>query len=857
MTTRPRIFLSAVSAELRTGRQAVARTVRMLGYDAVSQDDFPTGYGELRQWLREQIDGCEGLIQLVGAAYGAEPPEADPDEGRVSYTQFELHYAAREGKKIWVIVIDDQCHRDTAVEELDLPDNAGRIKPAAARAYQVERRALQQAYVARLKHENYLRHRANNDTELENIVLKLRDELAEMHLKWEAWFDRDASFKAQSLARLDELNKAAQLTPEKIRAHLLTTIEETHSRELAEANAASDWRERQRRREAVDAAHAARLLRIDELALSFAEIEERDAVTSVFQDMSRILAEQGVDEAIAYVAGQRPSILQSVRARAAAARERNRSELEPLLRTATLYDTKGQPDVARSLYNEILEIEANWPQALYATFWFLTAQGDQARSYASLGDARRDYEEAHRLAQRVINGDPSNTEWQRDLSVSHNKIGDVLVAHGDGSGALAAYRKSLEIAEALVGREPANTEWQRDLSVSHDGIGGVLVAQGDGPGAMAAYRKSLEIREALAGRDPANTGWQRDLSLSHNRIGDVLVTQGDGPEALAAYRKSLEIGEALVGRDPAKTEWQRDLSVSHERIGNVLVAQGDGPGALAAYHKSLAIAEVLARRDPANTEWQRDLSLSHIKIGVVLVTLGDGPGALAAYRKSLEICDELAGLDPSNTGWQRNLSVSHNRIGDVLVAQGDGPGALAAHRKSLAIAEVLARRDPANTEWQRDLSLSHIKIGVVLVTLGDGPGALAAYRKSLEIREAQAGRDPTNTAWQRDLSVSLNGIGDVLVTQGDGPGAMAVYRKSLEICDALAGRDPANTGWQVDVAVSCSKLGSHTGLPVGERRVFLLRGRTILQQLKDAGRLHANQDWVNWFDRALGKLSQQ
>ena len=50
---RQGLFLSAVSEELRTARQAVAAPVRTLGFDPVSQDDFPTGHGELRQWLRE------------------------------------------------------------------------------------------------------------------------------------------------------------------------------------------------------------------------------------------------------------------------------------------------------------------------------------------------------------------------------------------------------------------------------------------------------------------------------------------------------------------------------------------------------------------------------------------------------------------------------------------------------------------------------------------------------------------------------------------------------------------------------------------------------------------------------------
>jgi hypothetical protein len=49
----------------------------------------------------------------------------------------------------------------------------------------------------------------------------------------------------------------------------------------------------------------------------------------------------------------------------------------------------------------------------------------------------------------------------------------------------------------------------------------VLVAQGDGPGALAAYRKGLEIREALAARDPANAQWQTDVAVSCAKLGTL------------------------------------------------------------------------------------------------------------------------------------------------------------------------------------------------------------------------------------------------------------------------------------------------------------------------------------------------
>jgi hypothetical protein len=141
------------------------------------------------------------------------------------------------------------------------------------------------------------------------------------------------------------------------------------------------------------------------------------------------------------------------------------------------------------------------------------------------------------------------------------------------------------------------------------------------------------------------------------------------------------------------------------------------------------------------------------------------------------------------------------------------------------------------------------------VAQGDGAGALAAYQAGLTIREGLAKRDPANTQWQRDLFVSKSKIGDVLVAQGDGAGALAAYQAGLTIAEGLAKRDPANTQWQVDVAVSCARLGSLDSLvSMQQRKEYLSRGLALLLDLKQAGRLHPNQDWTSWFDNALRSL---
>lgn len=330
------------------------------------------------------------------------------------------------------------------------------------------------------------------------------------------------------------------------------------------------------------------------------------------------------------------------------------------------------------------------------------------------GDARgatAAYEEARAIALTLSRREPEQTLWQRDLAISHNKVGDGWLALGDASAALAAYQEGLAISEALAGRDPANRLWQHDLSVSHDRVGQGWKARGDGAAALASFQASLGIREALCQVEPDNTSWQRDLSVSQEQLGDGLMALGDGPGAMAAYQASLRIRDDLARRDPSNSQWQRDLSVSHDRIGNGWMAEGDGAAALEAYEKSLSIRKVLAQRDPSHTQWQRDWFVSQIKMGDGRLALEDSAGALAAYEDSLPIAEELARRDPANLQAVRDCYVSRIKIGDGRMARGDGAGALQNYQESLRIADALVRRDASRVEWQLDQVASCARLG--------------------------------------------------------------------------------------------------------------------------------------------------
>ena len=225
-----------------------------------------------------------------------------------------------------------------------------------------------------------------------------------------------------------------------------------------------------------------------------------------------------------------------------------------------------------------------------------------------------DLQSATRLFQAVYQevsaraaADPANAQWQRDLSISHNRLGDIARATGDLTAARTHYQASLDIAQRLAAADPASTQRQRSLSISHEKLGDIARDAGDLTAARTHYQASLDTRRRLAAADPANTQWQRDLFISHERLGDIARDTGDLTTARTHYQASLDIIQRLVAADPANAGWHRDLSNGHIRAGAMAQEAGDWDAARRHYQASLNIRERLVTSDPENLQWQQGL----------------------------------------------------------------------------------------------------------------------------------------------------------------------------------------------------------------------------------------------------------
>lgn len=83
------------------------------------------------------------------------------------------------------------------------------------------------------------------------------------------------------------------------------------------------------------------------------------------------------------------------------------------------------------------------------------------------------------------------------------------------------YRSGLAIAERLAASDPGNAGWQRDLSVSQEKIGYLAAKRGDRLAAGEAYGRARDILTRLTALDPSNATWRKDLAWVERQLNAI------------------------------------------------------------------------------------------------------------------------------------------------------------------------------------------------------------------------------------------------------------------------------------------------------------------------------------------------
>ncbi len=127
MKARRTIFLSGVSHEFGTFRDAVENEVQTKGCFPLNQPSFGPDYQTVEEMLTRKLTDSDAVIHIVGFRFGAEPNLRPPGIPRRSYTQMEFDIARKVEKPVFIFVSNDASVRQPP-QPGEQPEDDGAVR---------------------------------------------------------------------------------------------------------------------------------------------------------------------------------------------------------------------------------------------------------------------------------------------------------------------------------------------------------------------------------------------------------------------------------------------------------------------------------------------------------------------------------------------------------------------------------------------------------------------------------------------------------------------------------------------------------------------------------------------------------
>jgi hypothetical protein len=138
--------------------------------------------------------------------------------------------------------------------------------------------------------------------------------------------------------------------------------------------------------------------------------------------------------------------------------------------------------------------------------------------------------------------------------VSYSKLGDLMRALGQGEEARRLYALDLEIAERLAAAEPDRADYQRDLSVSQERV---AILQQDPKEAATLLSRAASIRQGLLEREPERVDLAEELAVTVARLYGV-THEAELLTRILEVLSHFEVVGTTTSKGSSLLAWARD-----------------------------------------------------------------------------------------------------------------------------------------------------------------------------------------------------------------------------------------------------------------------------------------------------------
>ncbi|HEV8408468.1 MAG TPA: hypothetical protein VGQ34_11090, partial [Sphingomicrobium sp.] len=242
-------------------------------------------------------------------------------------------------------------------------------------------------------------------------------------------------------------------------------------------------------------------------------------------------------------------------------------------------------------------------KALQERAKLLHNMGEDDEKRGDLTSAQRNFDEAARNTGLLLAKVPQDPQRIFDQAQSEYWVGFVAWRREDWAAARSHFEAYAKLADRLVQSDPTNDTWLMEVSYAATNLGMVTLRQAGRPDeARRQFQKALEIERGVAEHKPDDPKLQREIAKALAWIADAERLGGDLHGALAARREQRAILAGLLAKTPNSLAIRKALLDQELAVARIEIAQGKFLEAEKRLDRGRAAGLELARADPDNKD---------------------------------------------------------------------------------------------------------------------------------------------------------------------------------------------------------------------------------------------------------------
>jgi tetratricopeptide (TPR) repeat protein len=346
--------------------------------------------------------------------------------------------------------------------------------------------------------------------------------------------------------------------------------------------------------------------------------------------------------------------------------------------TAQVAYLRGDMETAQQLYRqamagtaEAIRRDPDDPRRLFDhaqnVFWI----GEIARKRGQADQAEAAYREYKRLADRMVAIEPDNLKWRMEALYANENIGIVLYNQRRFAEAARQFEGSLRPMESLASIDPSNAEYQKELSTLLAWLADAYRDQGHLDAAIAVRERQSSLLRSLIASGRTDVDFREHLIPVHQALGILLTSRGKVEPGIEELRRSVAESERLIPVEPDNAYWKGLAAQARLELARTLLSLGRGADANTEAQAGCKLASQVRARDSAGRWRHLQTDCLDLRSRIALQSAGQ---AEALRLAELALASARAERSEIPTRDRYRVAAAHRNLGDIRQRMGD-PGA--------------------------------------------------------------------------------------------------------------------------------------------------------------------------------------